>query len=349
MQVQGLFDPTAINYKNVPYISWKSQTFQQVSSSIQKNNPTGNIAIGNIISKNSCSKTSLPIRPVKKPLPLKIYRRELTIYDPIKPLKNPVVCNPRTSLNIDLLNSPNGYLVVPNGTPTSGINSTLDLKTTNDKIGLPPGCSASLQQNGVCFDAGQNSLRRVRSAGMITKKNRYNTPGSQVAIDPANNPSNAAYNAPYSTSTDQYIYSRGKSFEQNQTGFLRVGNPAAVPGTAQSQNNEYAVNTGYNYCPNPTTNFVPTFYKPNNPKFAQQGGVTSSARLLRLKYDTVTTSGSLYATPFGSAVANAMAYRGYTNPYTIKEKIGFETTKTPVITNAGTLKCCTTSLVKKPN
>lgn len=339
ISTQGLFDPTAQNYDQVPYIQWKDKTYQQVVSTIQMNNPypyTSSQISGNLL---------------QNALPLKIYRRELGVYNVDVADVNPIMansCNPRTSVKIDILNRPNGYLVNPQteyGTQL-GLVNTLDMKTTDVKIGLPNGCTSTLNVNGVCFDAGQNSLKRVRSAGMIVKKSPYVAPYNGTVT----NPDHSSYNAPFSTSSKQYLYSRGKTFDQNQSRFLKAGDSTSTPGTLQSQNNKYAVNTGFNYCPNPDTNYIPTYYKPNNPQFAQQGAVSSSDRLLRLKYDTMTTNGGLYSSALGSATGNAMAYGGSPNPYSVKEKIGYPLTKTPVFSKyCNTFSCSeTTSSVKQP-
>ena len=80
----------------------------------------------------------------------------------------------------------------------------------------------------------------------------------------------------------------------------------------------------------PNYNFVPSYYKPNNSKFAQQGSVTSSALINRKKYDTITKNGFIYQTVYGSAVGNALAYGVSDTGYTIKDKIGFPMKKSQV-------------------
>jgi hypothetical protein len=67
-----------------------------------------------------------------------------------------------------------------------------------------------------------------------------------------------------------------------------------------------------------------SYYKPNNCKFAVQGGVSSSLRVARLKYDTVNTfaNGFVSDPNFGPAVANAYAYSGRPEaPFTLKNKL----------------------------
>lgn len=67
-----------------------------------------------------------------------------------------------------------------------------------------------------------------------------------------------------------------------------------------------------------------SYYKPNNCKFAVQGGVSSSLRVSKLKYDTINTfaNGFVNDPNFGPAVANAYAYSSKTEtPFTIKNKL----------------------------
>jgi hypothetical protein len=64
-----------------------------------------------------------------------------------------------------------------------------------------------------------------------------------------------------------------------------------------------------------------TIYKPNNRQFAVQGSVSSSARLDRLKYNTITNNGGSFYTAWGAAGANAGRYQGTsTGPYFLKNK-----------------------------
>jgi hypothetical protein len=52
-----------------------------------------------------------------------------------------------------------------------------------------------------------------------------------------------------------------------------------------------------------------------------QGAVSSSARLDRLKYNTITTNGGSFYTAWGAAGANAGRYQGTMNgPYFLKNK-----------------------------
>jgi len=82
------------------------------------------------------------------------------------------------------------------------------------------------------------------------------------------------------------------------------------------------------------------YYKPNNPQFAQQGAVTSSSRIARRRYDTITNSAASYRTAFGLHVSNALAYGVPANGYTIKDKLGYPNPNTPTVTTTGEMRFC---------
>ena len=248
--------------------------------------------------------------------PLKIYRKEIASAN----IEN---CNPRISTSIDEMNSPGGYLVNPIPS-NAGILNTLDINLTTNQTERPGSCS-SFTTNGVCLDPGANALNRVRSAGMVRKIINY-----------------GKITEPYCTTSQQYLATRGKLFTQNQYNFLRKGNSISKPGSASSAGNEYAVNVGINYCAeNAPNSFIPVYYKPNNSQFSQEGGVSSSARLARLKYDTITNNGASYTKAYGSAVGNALSYGVTSDTYTIKDKIGYPNICTPKFSkySSGFAKC----------
>jgi hypothetical protein len=65
-------------------------------------------------------------------------------------------------------------------------------------------------------------------------------------------------------------------------------------------------------------------YKPNNAQYSQQGAVSSSSRIDRLKYNTINKFASNFTKDvnFGPSVANAYAYSGRPEaPFTIKNKM----------------------------
>ena len=277
-----MFDTKRLNFNQVPYISWKGKTFSQITSSIQKNNPSNYVLSNN---------------QYFIPQPLKHYRREIGT-------KNQGPNNSRISSKIDILDRPNGYLVVEKEDvcDCDGIENTLDINLISNKTERPGTCSG-LTSDGVCLDTATNARRRVRSAGMIRK--------------------NTSVKESYNTTSHQYLATRGRTFEQNQFNHLRKGNSAVKPGAPGSENNIYASNQeGIHCCSDSDNNSGSVQYKPNNFKFAQEGGVSSSARTLRLNYNTITTNGGLFRKAYGAQVGSAMAYGVSSEAYTEKDKIG---------------------------
>jgi 6-phosphogluconolactonase (cycloisomerase 2 family) len=66
---------------------------------------------------------------------------------------------------------------------------------------------------------------------------------------------------------------------------------------------------------------VRTIYKPNNQQYSQQGSVSSSSRLTRLKNNTMTKNGNSFKTAWGQQGANAGRYQGSSDSsYFIKTK-----------------------------
>lgn len=105
-------------------------------------------------------------------------------------------------------------------------------------------------------------------------------------------------------------------------------NAASYPSTNATSADIYKVFTS-SFTPGIQPLYVKLYYKPNNPQFAQQGGVNSSDLITRKKYNSITNSSSSYRTAFGGAVANALAYGVPSNGYTVKDKIGYPMKKTP--------------------
>jgi hypothetical protein len=87
------------------------------------------------------------------------------------------------------------------------------------------------------------------------------------------------------------------------------------------------------------SNYVPLYYKPNNPGFGVQGAVEASARLQRLKYNTITDAAGGIRSAYGDAAANALAYGVTEKAYTSKSVVGDKVIFTPVI-NAKTGTLC---------
>lgn len=82
------------------------------------------------------------------------------------------------------------------------------------------------------------------------------------------------------------------------------------------------------------------YYKPSNTRFATQGAVSASSRILRVKYDTITNNGYIYQKTFGSSVASAMSYGVSGVTYTIKDKIGYPNKRTPIFSKYTDVVVC---------
>jgi hypothetical protein len=301
-----------LGLNEIRYFSWKDKTFYQITSVLQKNNKLN----------TSPFKSST----LRNPLPLKIYRREIANIDTsIKSTSN--TCS-RFSSRISDFERPNGYFIFSNPSK-SGLKNTLNECAVRDNPNrflakYTTGSSTQIQGYNTVYNCISNqskALSRCRSAGMVPRK--FNL---------------AKNNDQYCTSTSQYLISRNLSFNQNQYNYLKQGSKSVKPGSANAQNNVYSAQ-GINHCSG-DKKYTPVIYKPNNSQFAQQGGVSSSALTARVKYDTITTTGSSYYKPFGSHVANALAYGGPDTGYTIKNRIGFPSAKIPIFSKYdGSMQC----------
>lgn len=284
-----------LNFNPIKYYSWKGRTFTQVTTSLQKN--TGTISIVSNTTQKDANQNLFKSRP------LKIYRREIA--------SQPVTSCSRNSVKIDELNRPNGYIINPIN--NSGLVNTLDINLTTNQYDRADSKCNTLD---TCMSQQANARRRVRSSGMIRKDYDPLQSGSTVA------------KLRYYTNTSQYLNSRNMTFQQNQTIHVKSGDVNSVPGTPSSAANVYSTNSA-NSCNNNI------YYKPNNPQFAQQGGVTSSSRLLRKKFDTITTIGSSYSKSFGMGLANALSYGVPYSGFNLKDKLGYPQKCTPAVTTTG--------------
>lgn len=136
--------------------------------------------------------------------------------------------------------------------------------------------------------------------------------------------------------TKSYLRSRNKSFISNQTGSMKTDTTYSTKSPSgccnvpipYSDNNITGTQNRSSFvsppqsddaCKNKPANII---VKPNNQQFFQQGAVSSSSRIERLKYNTVTANASGFSTAWGAAAANAGKYRANgTGPYFIKSKV----------------------------
>jgi hypothetical protein len=300
----------------LPLVSWKGKTFSQITASVRRN----------ALALKVANSSTVPVAKTlfMKAQPLQMYRKEIASV-------RPNTCNERTSSTVSNFEIPGANIVNSKQSTTNGLVNTLDMNSSYGMTPYPntvcetnfPGAPSSFQAFGTntpystqkCLSAENNALKRVRSSGMIRKAFQLNK-----------------NNDTYYPGSNQYLYSRNKTFSQNQYHLIRSGDAKSTPGTATTIANTYASNSP-SHCSNqndPKTNYVPIYYKPNNPGFATQGAVESSARLVRLKYDTITDGGAKLATVFGKQTADALSYPSTGEEYTLKHKVGFPGKKTPV-------------------
>lgn len=188
-----------LNMRELPIISWKGKTFNQITSSIKKNG---------IVDKTFVTAK----RNFFHPLPLKLYRREVaSVFDMSH-------CNSRVSIRINEFDMPNGTIINSQSSKQNGLVNTIDINLTNNKTERPGLC-----KDNCILSQADNAKRRLRSSGMIKRK--FNE---------------SKNNDTYYTSTNQYLVSRNKTFQQNQYNYIRMGNSSATPGDSLSVANLYS-------------------------------------------------------------------------------------------------------------
>lgn len=102
-------------------------------------------------------------------------------------------------------------------------------------------------------------------------------------------PANTNLPKKYFTTHSAYWYNRCKSFQQQQFNYIDSGIPAAKPGGPLSITNTYNANCVPCKSTPDDRGCSVVSYKPNNYKFAHQGAVSSSARILQLTVNTLKT------------------------------------------------------------
>ena len=207
---------TVINYpmgfpKKAP--SWKGNTLYQIIASIQF---------------NKMSPVTIHPADLLKPLPLKIYRKEIINIGSDTRTAN---CSVRPSTSITGIDMPGSSIVTSiDRSYNNGLVNTLAIET--------PTLSA---ENGKCdnttscfLSPSENARRRVRSAGMIQRKFNINR-----------------NNDHYYTSTKEYLISRNRTIEQNQYTFFKQGNLGLLPNIGNGKNNIFRPQ-GISHCSRPT-------------------------------------------------------------------------------------------------
>lgn len=137
-------------------------------------------------------------------------------------------------------------------------------------------------------------------------------------------------NKSYSFNTKQYLQTRNKTYLQNLSGsnksniqYVATNNGCCIqpiPYSDSKQGTQVRTalySSDYGLC-----NTKDIIVKPNNQQYFQQGSVSSSSRLLRLKYNTLKSTAKSLNTVYGSSASKAGQYSENGNgPYFIKSKI----------------------------
>lgn len=242
------FQPGSNTFQQ-PFIRWKGKTFTQIFT---------------ILKKNNYLNTSLTPAILQKPLPLKLVRKEFANIP-----KTDIHQSQRTNVKIDDFNMPNGAFITNLSNPYEFPNTTLDITYVNN-LTEHPGLCNSFNNEKTCMTPEYNARHRVRSAGMYPKKFNINKNNDSV----------------YHSSSNDYLVSRTKTFQQNQFQYFRNGsNNKYKPGeNYQTYFNDYSPQ-GIPHCyfsgnisttPLAELPHTKVFYKPKNWKFATQGAVESS-------------------------------------------------------------------------
>jgi len=214
----------------------------------------------------------------------------------------------------------------------------LSIGNSRSSVGIPfdrPGGSVYLGVSTNCKDSCANSSKITElitnDKNLIWDKTE-NVSGICLACNPERNRIKSAttiLDKNYYSDTKAYLKSRSQTYEQKlrtmplSTPANRYINPTTnqpIP-PSDSSDGSQVWNTGnsLNFC-SVITNAT-TIYKPNNQQFSQQGAVSSSSRLERLKYNTITKNGSSFHNAYSSLSANFGKYHGNSDAlYFIKSK-----------------------------
>lgn len=246
-------------------------------------------------------------------LPLNIYRKEIAT------TTNGFSAGSRSSIKLRDFEMPGGVLNTDISCNYFDLVNTLELNIPNNKSETPG--TSPCNRDAKCYSQVTNALSRVRRSGIV----KHN----------------------YFASSEQYLAGRNLTYKQNQFNYIRQGNPNIKPGTPMAVQNAYSTQ-GVTSCNKSGNSYVASFYKPNNSQFATQGAVSSSSRIARLKYNTITDTAYKYTAAYGTSTANALAYGVPDGGYTLKSRMGYPNKQTPVFPKYSNKHNCNTCKLIPP-
>ncbi len=159
-------------------------------------------------------------------------------------------------------------------------------------------------------DEPSKALKKIRSSSIVNRDN---------------------CNFKYYQSNGSYLKSRARTFKQNSFNYQLTNNTEycndgkSCWGGNSYNSAKYRSNIDNSCdsgdCRNSSKSAY-IYYKPNNYQYSNQGAVSSSSRLLRLKLNTINTSAKNIGDTFGKNTSNALAYSSNSNtPFIIKSKL----------------------------
>jgi hypothetical protein len=221
------------------------------------NNPIG-ITSGNIRPFTNKDYTNDSNPGFGLPRPIKHYRRGISIND----LNSRQVKSSTTgSLVSQLIDNPGGYTVKNNPNMNevcetfSGTTLVSNYYPFINLTEKPQPGQVSCDSLGKPIgDQAQKAVNRARGASTIIKKNYY-------------------------TTSSEHLYNRCSTYDQNAFNFKSRVDPNTFVANCSMQNDD---------CKKVVT------YKPSNEKFANQGAVSSSTRILNLQKNTIEQASKSY-------------------------------------------------------
>ena len=235
----------------------------------------------------------------------------------------PVINSPGTSFAARPIKQWRKQLV-PN--PNSGISRS-------SAVGMPmdlPGGSVYL---GATTDCHANLSELFSSTKNTIFNQSKDLSGNCVGCNPETTVIKSAVTLlkkDYYSDTKGYLQSRCQTYDQklstipipeNKNNYIDPTTHNPIPSSNSSSGSQvYYTNNCSKKCTNNNSR-VTTIYKPNNSQYSQQGAVSSSSRLTRLKYNTITKNGNSFKSAWGHEGANAGKYQGTSDsPYFLKTK-----------------------------
>jgi len=204
----------------------------------------------------------------------------------------------------------------------------------NAGVGMPmdrPGGSVYLGATNDCSYCPVNLYELIPTTKDTIFDNTKDASGNCVACNPETNIIKSGItllNKNYYSDTKAYLQSLCQTYDQKLSSIPIPGNSYINPTThhpippsdSPTGSQVYYTENCSKKCATENS-FVRTVYKPNNQQYAQQGAVSSSSRLTRLKNNTITKNGNSFNSAWGQQAANAGRYQGTSDgSYFLKTK-----------------------------